>query len=436
MSCAGSRPAPAARGRISPSYRRAPIPSPTILNLAVALGIGLLIGAERERRKARQAAHGVAGIRTFALAALAGAVSLMTGGPVLLAVTTAIAGGLVAAAYWLTPDREDPGMTTETALILTLLLGALAMREPALAAGLGAVGVILLAARTPLHRFVSQTLTEAEVRDGLVLAGASLIVLPLLPDRAMGPYAALNPHAIWLVVILVLVIGAAGHVAIRTLGARFGLAVAGFSGGFISSAATIGAMGARARLAPDLMPAAAAGAVLSTVATVAQMAALLGAVSLPTLRAMATPLACAGAAAVAYGAAVTAIALRRPSRDGYDPGKAFSLTTALLFALVVSAVMLISAGLSQSYGGRGVLAAAGVAGLADTHAAAVSVASLAAAGRLTPGEAVTPILAALTANTLSKTLVAWTAGSRAFALAVTPGLLLVAAAAWLGARLL
>ena len=90
-------------------------------------------------------------------------------------------------------------------------------------------------------------LTESEARDALVIADATLVVLPLLPNLPMGPYNALNLHAIWVVLVLVLVIGAAGHVVVRALGARYGLPLAGLASGFISSTATIGAMGARAR---------------------------------------------------------------------------------------------------------------------------------------------------------------------------------------------
>ena len=110
----------------------------------------------------------------------------------------------------------------------------------------------------------------------------------------MGPYAALNPHAIWVVVILIMAISAAGYVAVRLLGAGFGLPVSGLASGFISSTATIAAMGARAAKATDVLAAAVAGAVLSTIATVVQMALVLTATSMATLVSLAVPLVCAG----------------------------------------------------------------------------------------------------------------------------------------------
>src|SRR5215510_7921116 len=105
-----------------------------VLKLAIALGIGLLIGAERERRKGEGPRRGAAGIRTFAIAAVLGAVSLQLGGAVLLAVVLAAIAGLVILAY-LRTRQQDPGMTTEASLLLTLVLGGLAMREPAIASG-------------------------------------------------------------------------------------------------------------------------------------------------------------------------------------------------------------------------------------------------------------------------------------------------------------
>jgi uncharacterized membrane protein (DUF4010 family) len=157
-----------------------PILHSVIVNLAVALGIGLLIGAERERRKGKGPSRSPAEIRTFAAASLAGAVSFATGGELLLAITTAGAIILTAVAYFRSRG-DDPGLTSEIALILTVLLGGLSMREPALAAGVAVALAVLLASRTQMHHFVRSILSEREVADGLIFAGATLVVLPLLP---------------------------------------------------------------------------------------------------------------------------------------------------------------------------------------------------------------------------------------------------------------
>ena len=404
---------------------------PVFLNLAVALGIGLLIGAERERRKGSGPSRSPAGIRTFAIASLAGAISLLVGGETLLAIVTAGIIALIAIAYW-RGREDDPGLTTEIALTATVLLGGLAMQRPALAGGVGVILVLVLASKSRLHRFVGTVLTESELNDALIFAAATLVILPLVPDRPMGPYGALNPRSIWLIVILIMAISAAGYIAVRMLGSRFGLPIAGLAAGFISSAATIAAMGGRASRQNDLIAGAVAGAVLSTLATVVQMALVLAATSPATLYALAAPIICAGLAAIVYGAIFTFLALRQTAGTEAQNGRAFSLSSAFVFAATLCVVLVASAFLQDQFGAKGVVFAAAMAGFADTHSAAISVASLVAAGKLTAPDAILPVLAGLSTNTVSKIILAATAGAGRFSVRVVPGLLLVILAAWAG----
>jgi len=176
--------------------------------LAVALGLGLLVGVERERRRADDG-HDVAGVRTFALIALAGAIAERIGG-----IGIALGGAFVvlaALAGYRASRGRDPGLTTETAMLLVFLLGVLAMRELVLAAGLGVAVTLLLAMKTRAHHFVHQVLTDQELHDALLLAAAATVVLPLLPDRAIDPWAVLNPRKLWLLAVIVMAISALGH---------------------------------------------------------------------------------------------------------------------------------------------------------------------------------------------------------------------------------
>ena len=214
---------------------------PLVVGFLVALGVGLLIGIDRERHKGDGATRHPAGLRTFTLASLLGATAMAVGNETLLAAAVL---GMVAFAglsYWRARDG-DPGLTTETALVLTTLLGGLAIRHPEFAAGLGVVVAVLLAARSALHRFVRSVLTDDELRDLLIFAAAALVVLPLLPDKPIGPYGALNLRTVWTIVILVMGVSALGYVAVRLVGPRYGLPLAGLASGFVSSSATIGAM--------------------------------------------------------------------------------------------------------------------------------------------------------------------------------------------------
>jgi len=224
---------------------------PLMLNLVSAVAVGALIGAERERRKGEGPAWSPAGIRTFTITSISGAVAFSLGGVVLLAVLTACVAVMVAVSYWRAQD-QDPGLTTEIVLILTALLGGMCMQAPQTAAAIAVAVTVLLYAKTWLHNLVITVISKDELDDALIFAAATLVVLPLVPNRQMGPYLALNPHSIWIVIVLVMAISAAGYVAVRLLGARFGLPLAGGISGFISSTATIGAVGWRAKKSKDL----------------------------------------------------------------------------------------------------------------------------------------------------------------------------------------
>lgn len=404
---------------------------PLVLGFLVALGVGLLIGIDRERKKGEGPTRGAAGLRTFTLTSLAGAAGIAVGGEILMATVVLGVTAFAGLSYWHAREN-DPGLTTEIALVLTALLGGLAIREPAYAAGIGVVTAALLNARAELHRFVRSVLTAKEIRDLLVFAGATLVVLPLLPDHPIGPYGAFDLRTIWIVVILVMGVGALGYIAVRAVGSRFGLPLAGLASGFISSSATIGAMGARAAKEPELMKPAVAGAILSSVATVVQLAVLVAVTSLPTLEAFVMPLVLSGAAAVLYGGIFTLWALKQRGESQETPGSAFSLKTALTFAVILATVLVLAAALQDWFGETGVILAAGAGGFADAHSAAISVASLVADGRLEPTAAVVPILVALTTNTVTKMIFAVSAGGRTFALYVIPGLILMVIAAWAG----
>ena len=403
-----------------------------ILGLCVALGIGLLIGAERERRKITRSGHKAAGIRTFAIASLLGAVSVMLGETILLGIALLIVGQLALVAYRRTRD-QDPGMTTEIALLLTCLLGGLAMSKPLLSAGLGTVLVSLLLARSRIHNFVKSVLSEQELHDAILFLAATLILLPLAPDLPMGPFQAINPHTIVSLIVLIMGISAIGHIATRILGSRYGLPLAGFASGFISSTATIHAMGIRAAKAPTQLPAAVAGAVLSSIATILQTALIIFFIQPDLIKLLYKPLLFGGVVAALYSLVFTikGLSIKGVDHEG-NSGHAFGFKTAIVFAAILSSVMLVSAALTAWYGPRGVLFAAGFSGLVDAHASAASVATLVAHNKMMLKDAVLPVLVGLTSNTIVKGIVAMQSGGTRYASQVVPGLVLILVAVWLG----
>jgi uncharacterized membrane protein (DUF4010 family) len=406
--------------------------SHALLSVSVALGIGLLIGAERERRKGRGSHRAAAGVRTFAVAALAGAVAMLVGDLLLIAVVTLLIGGFAMLAYHRGPTK-DPGMTTEIAIVLTCLIGGLAVQKPLFAGAVGVVLAGLLAARKPIHHFVRRVLSERELHDGLLFAAAVLIALPLSPDRLMGPFAAINPRALASIVVLVMLVSALGYIALRVLGARLGLPMAGFAGGFISSTATIFAMGQRTRSEPALMSGLVAGAVLSSLATIVQLAAVLAFLAPSLLVALSKSLLFAGVAAAVYAGWFTWQAMRQEGIGTYaSTGRAFDLQSAFGLAGLIGVVALVSAALNAWIGDSGVIVTVAVAGLADAHSAAAAAASLYAANKINSPLAVLAVLAGLSTNTLTKAVVAITAGGWTYARRIIPGLVLMIAAAWIG----
>jgi uncharacterized membrane protein (DUF4010 family) len=407
------------------------------LNLAVALGIGLLIGSERERRKAaagerRKDGAGsstVAGVRTFTIASLLGAVSTAID-PWLLMVSIICVTVFVTAATFVSND-DNPSLTTEVSLIFTVILGGLAMSEAGLAASLAVAVAILLAAKEPIHWFVRGAITKDEMNDFFILAAATLIVLPVVPNELLGPFDAINPRNLWLIVILVMVIGALSHLALRLFGSKAGLPVVGLVSGFISSIATVGSMGARASKTPELMGASVAGATLSCLATVLQVCVLLAAIHPPTLYALAAPMIFGGVTISIYGVVVTLSSFHQNGSEMNNLGRSFSVKTAIILAVIIGLALLASAALKAWFGQAGLVVASAVTALADAHAATISVASLALAGKLAAADAVVPILVAFSVNAASKVVAAAITGGREFARKVSLGIIIQVTSIWI-----
>jgi uncharacterized membrane protein (DUF4010 family) len=402
-----------------------------IIRLGAALAVGLLIGIERERHKGQGPSRAAAGVRTFTLISLAGAISLELGGLPAFLVTAALIGAFTALSY-LRSFRDDPGLTTEVAMLVAVLLGGLTLHNPQLAAGLAVVITIILASRTRVHDWINNVLTDEEVRDGLLLAAAALVILPLLPKQAIDPWGVVNPRKLWTLAVLVMAINGLGYVAMRTLGAKIGLALAGLFSGFVSSTATIGAMGSRSKSRPELHRSAVAGAAASSIATVVQLGIVVGLVSTATLKMLLPSLLLAGLTALAYAGLFTLRSVRETTQQDMPAGRPFSPKTAIVFVLIVGAALAISTALTKWLGNNGLLLATGVAGLADSHAAAISAASLAVGGQTEVQLAAIAVLIGFSTNAISKTVVAFSLGDRRFALQLLPGIVLMVLAAWAG----
>jgi len=376
-------------------------------HLAVALALGLLVGLERERSD-----HRSAGSRTFGIAGLLGGVSAAISP---YAVAAAILGsGLLAAASLRRDREEDRGATTEIALVAVTALGAQSWSAPSLAVGATVAIAFLLWAKGPIHRFARELVSDADEKDALTFFVAAFVVLPLLPDSDLGPYGALNPRRIWLIVVLLTAVGWVGYVATRALGARRGLAITGLAGGFVSASATTGAMARRAG-DPGVRREALSAALLASVSTLVLLTTICWYVSVDVLRALAPSLAL-GTLALLVTAGALLLHPSRPAGDGAPdddeeaPPRPFALGPAVVLALVLTVALLVGRWGAATFGAAGAVAVSGLAGLADAHAGALAAAQLAASGQISVSTAVWAIGAALATNTVLKVVLAVAAG--------------------------
>jgi uncharacterized membrane protein (DUF4010 family) len=403
---------------------------PVVSSIAVALGAGLLVGVERERRKGEGPERSAAGVRTFAITALLAVLAALSESTLLLGFSAFGVIALTVVSY-LRSRSDDPGLTTEVALIATFVIGALAASRPMIAAAAGVLLALLLYARESLGGFAREKLSEQELLDALLLAAAALVVLPILPDEPIDPWNAINLQLVWRVTVLIMLVNAAGYVAQRLVGARFGLPISGLVGGFVSSSAVIAAMAGRAKQQPETLRAAVAGAALSSIATVMQLVLILWVANPALLVAMWLPLAAMALASVAASLWFTWRSATKQVEVSALPGRAFNLRMALVFAGVFCALGILVVALQKAFGAGGALAAAVVGGFLDAHSTSASIAGLAARELVAPTLAIQGIGLVITTNIATKLALARVGGG-AFFRRLAPSLLIIAGGWWLG----
>lgn len=399
--------------------------------LASATGCGLLMGIERERRKGAGPDRAPAGVRSFTLASLGGAAAALTAMPALVAVGATLVAALTVVAY--ARDRSgDPGVTTEIALLLAYVIGVTCARDQLLGAALAVVVTGLLALRDALHQFSNQWLQPGEVRSGLILAALALLVYPLAPNTPLWQ-GVLNPQVVVRLVIVLLVIQSLAHVARRLMQARHAVALSALASGFVSSTATIGSLGMEVRAGRAPARANAGAAVLSCVATMAQIVVVAATVQPQWLARLWLPVLAGGCVAAAVGWWGGRGVVRRSAKAadaGADKALAvppdtpmFKLRDALLIAALLTGIQVVVQGLTAWQGDAGMLVGALLAALADVHAATAAV--LVRGG---PDSAAAPaiaqaLMAALLVHAGSKCVVALASGGWRYALAVASGVL-------------
>jgi len=381
------------------------------LRFLVSLGVGLLLGLERERRPAPKA-----GLRTFALVALFGTAAGLLGevldSPWIVAAGLATVGAMIIVAYGSAKaPAEDPGTTTVIALMFCYSLGVMIwLGYDTLAVALGIAATILLHFRAELHGFAAR-LSPQDVASMLQFAVLTFIILPFLPDRGFGPYQALNPYNVWLMVVLVSGVSLVGYLSLRLLGQRRGVLLTGFLGGLVSSTATTMVYSRHARSDPAYLQLSGGVIVLASMVVLVRIAVITGVVAFGTLPRLAPILLCG----LAFGIAATWITFRRKRElaDTFVPefSNPSKLTAALGFGALYAAVLVVSAWLSDRLGSIGLYGFALVSGLGDVDAILLSLLKLSSAERITGTETVTAIILATMVNLAFKLpLILWLGG--------------------------
>lgn len=379
--------------------------------LGVALGLGLLVGLQRERVESE-----LAGFRTFPLVTLLGTVTGLLaqewGGWVLAAAFLGLA-GLVAAGNVLLTHTEtpDPGQTTEVALLLMFALGALLVFGPAeVAVALGGGTAVLLYLKPQLHGLAGR-IGDKDFRAIIQFVLISLVILPVLPDRTYGPFDVLNPRQVWWMVVLIVAISLGGYLAYKLVSRRTGTALAGLLGGLVSSTATTVSYARKSRegFAPG------PGAVVILLASTVLYGRILveiGVVVPGSFATMAPPLAVMLGIALAVAAALWWGA-HDDRAEIPEPDNPTELRSALVFGLLYALVLLAVAAAKEHWAGAGLWVVAVLSGLTDVDAITLSTSRLVQDGRLEAGTAWRLILVASLSNLVFKGGVVAVLGTRA-----------------------
>ncbi|MES2470455.1 MAG: MgtC/SapB family protein [Verrucomicrobiota bacterium] len=382
-------------------------------SLGIALGLGLLVGLQREWEHNR-----LAGLRTFALVSLFGALSGMLAqahggwvmGGALIALAAITVPGYMAS---LREKEADPGLTTEIALLVMFATGAITMLGHHMVAVVIAGSVmVLLQGKKPLHQMVHR-IGENDLREIARLVLIGLVILPVLPNRSFGYDGVLNPFAIWLMVVLIVGISLVAYLISKFLSPSRGAALTGILGGLISSTATTASVARRSHGPPGHAPALVAITLISAavvfgrvIIEVMIVASGVASEVLPPLVAM---MALAGI--IAVGAYRFSLKSEPPSPGDTPPSE---LKGAVMFGLIYVVVLLAVSFAKEHFGQTGLFTVAALSGLTDMDAITLSTASLSQAGQLDASTAWRVIMTGGLANLLFKTALVIGMGSRFF----------------------
>lgn len=379
--------------------------------LAISLGLGLLVGLQRQHEKSE-----LAGIRTFPLITLFGTVSALLagefGGWVAAAGLLSVAGIVIVGNVIKTKQPPfSPGLTTEAAALLMFAVGAYLVTGATTAAiAIGATTAVLLHLKDTLHRFVAR-IGEKDLKAIMQFVVISLVILPVLPDETYGPYQVLNPHNIWLMVVLIVAISLLGYFAYKIFGQKAGTALGGILGGLISSTATTVSYARRTKASDSSTSLAALVIFIASVVSVLRIIIEVSVVAPETAPVVVPPLAALFLLMLLL--AIIIYFFKGSAQDKMpEQGNPAQLKTALVFGAIYALVILATAFAKDYFGSSGLFIVAVISGLTDVDAITLSTSRLMRTGNVELHNGWRVILVAALSNLVFKGVLVAVLGDR------------------------
>jgi len=387
-----------------------------VIRILVAMGIGFLIGLEREYTALKEQVEGFAGIRTFVFVALTGFIGglsyYLLSPEVFLAVIAAVV-LLTGISYYVTASKGDVGATTEFSVLITFFLGVLAfLGFIEISLMITVLVVVILSSKVRLHNIIGK-ITAEELYDFIRFVVIVLLIFPFLPNETYGPYDVLNPREIGWVIILTSGLGFVGYILMRILGQRKGVLLSGIVGGLISSTAVTWVFAKKSKeneaisyhCATAILAASSMMIVRVLIWTFIFNKALFEEIYIAIILVF---IAAAGITLLLFlkrhGAPVDNTAIRQ--------GKPLDLRGALVFGAIYTAILLIVSYANENLGQEGILISSAIAGLSDVDAITITISKLAGIN-IDIAFAANALFLATIANTLVKLGIGLWAGSMA-----------------------
>ena len=371
-----------------------------------ALGLGVLIGLERQRTRGDSEVF--AGVRTFALVALFGSVSVFaseqSGLPWLVGLTFLSVLAVVITAYQATSRKGAIGATTEVSVLITFFIGCIcAWGQVGIAGAVTVVAMLLLSLKSWLHN-LAKRIEPSDVEATLKFAIITLIVLPLVPNTNFGPEGleVINPYKTWLMVVLIAGLNFVGYILVKVLGREHGFGLTGLLGGLVSSTAVTLGFSQRSRIEPNLAPVLTLSILLAWTVMYFRVVIEVGVVNFALAKDLTLGMLFMGIVSLAI-----CLLLWRKGRSkekaevesGHNP---FELGDAIKFGGLFAVVIFIASAAQAYFGDTGLYVAGALAGLTDVDAIALSMANLAQQNPDSSTAAARTIVIAVISNTMVK----------------------------------